>query len=97
MLRKLKMLLGISDNEQDAVLQLFLDAARDAVLSYTNRQVLPQRLESIVIQIALAAFNKAGAEGESGHSEGGISRTYEPYLSDSTKAVLNRYIKARVV
>lgn len=97
MLETLKMLLEITDTSQDSVLNFHLDSAVSAVLSYTRRTELPKALESVVIKLAVAAYNKTGAEGQSAHSEGGISRTYEPELSDSVKTILNRYIKARVM
>lgn len=97
MLETLKCVLAISDGSQDEILNFHIDCAVSAVLSYTRRTSLPKELQSIVVKLAAASYNKTGAEGQSAHSEGGISRTYEPELSDSTKTILNRYIKARVI
>lgn len=39
--------------------------------------VIPEKYKSLQVRIAVYMANKEGAEGESAHSEGGISRTYE--------------------
>ena len=52
MLDQLKLLLGISGEEQDAVLTFVLDAVTDLVLSYCNLDEIPPRLESVVVRMA---------------------------------------------
>lgn len=49
-----------------------------AVTSYTNEQILDDlySLYSTICDIARYDYNKLGGEGEAGHSENGISRTY---------------------
>ena len=37
---------------------------------------LEKRYENLQLRIAIELYNKQGAEGESAHSENGISRTY---------------------
>lgn len=38
---------------------------------------VPEQYHFLQVEIAVYLLNKRGAEGESGHSENGISRTYE--------------------
>ena len=38
---------------------------------------IPSRYDFLQIQVAIEIFSKKGAEGQTGHSENGISRTYE--------------------
>lgn len=38
---------------------------------------VPEQYSLLQVEIAVYLLNKRGAEGESGHSENGISRTYE--------------------
>lgn len=97
MLERLKLLLDITDGKQDALLDVLLANAAEQVLAYTRRTELPAELEGTVVRLALAAYNKMGAEGEQSHSEGGVGRSYEAELTDSIKAVLNRFIRARVM
>lgn len=51
--------------------------AEDFILNYTMRETLPERLDSATILLAVTAWNKRGAEGESSRSEGGISRVFD--------------------
>lgn len=97
MLDKLKILLGISINSEDELLNLFLDIAADTVMNYTRRSALITELESAVLRLAVVYYNKQGAEGQTSHSEGGVSRSYDSEIPEDIRMVLNRYIKARVI
>ncbi|MEG0451278.1 MAG: phage head-tail connector protein [Lysinibacillus sp.] len=94
-LDKLKIPLGIKDDLQDDLLQLFLDDARDDILTWTNRKDIPIALESVQRQIATIRYNMQGVEGQSSHSEGGISRSFES-LPQSIQNTINqsRLLKA---
>lgn len=96
-LKTLKLLLGLSDSTQDALLTVLLQNAENAVLSYTRRTVLPDALCAQVVQLALVAYNRMGAEGETARSEGGISQSFDDDMPESVRRILNRYIKARVI
>ena len=71
---------GISIPDEEA-----LGEIEEALLEYYNdRHFIPTDDEpyediyaGIIIQLALSAYNKAGAEGEKSHSEGGVSRSYD--------------------
>lgn len=54
-----------------------LGEAENFILNYTLRETLPNRLDSAVVLLSVAAYNKRGAEGESSRSEGGISRAFD--------------------
>lgn len=51
---------------------------------------VPTIYEHIQIQIALELFSKMGAEGQTGHSENGVSRTYES--ADVSPSLLKRIV-----
>lgn len=78
-LSKLKIMLEIAvdDTSEDAELNLLLEDAEVDILVWTNRQTLPAALESAQRQVAVIRYNKRGAEGQTSHSEGGISRAFE--------------------
>ena len=103
MLERLKILLGIQDEEQDALLNVLIVKATDVVLNYTRRQELFPVLENIVVDIALIAYNRMGAEGEQSRGEGSVSRTFYELGEDLPKSILiqlDRHTlppKARVV
>ena len=91
-IEKLKKLTGEQDEE---LLELLLEEAKEFVLSYTNRTKIVKGLEKTVRDLAVIALNRMGTEGESGRSEGGESYNF----NDAPKHiydVLNRYRLARV-
>ena len=51
---------------------------------------VPKQYEHIQIQIALELFSKMGAEGQTAHSENGISRSYE--AADISPSLLKRIV-----
>lgn len=100
-LEKLKRLLN--EQENDELLELYLEDAKNIIceLRYTY-EVEPQYL-STQLKIAMELYSKSGAEGQTSHSENGISRTYEvadispSLLSNITPFVRTPFSKRRVV
>ncbi len=90
-LEKLKILTGEADEK---ILQTLLEDAKEFVLAYTNRTVLPDALNKTVRDLAVIALNRMGTEGETSRSESG-----ESYSFDNAPAgiyrVMNRYRLAR--
>ena len=78
-LEKLKLKLGmsISDVSKDDVLQVYLDDAFEYILSQTHLDAIPTALLSTQVELAIIYYNKQGIEGQTAHSEGGISRSFE--------------------
>jgi len=77
---------AVLTDESSEVAGIYLDHAIQAILNrlypalnsdeeYAGIQ-LPRKYESLAESIAVYLINKQGAEGESAHSENGISRTY---------------------
>jgi len=95
-LENFKLQLGIKDSDQDGLLQLMLDDVKTDLLTWTNRTELPMSLEPTQRQIAIIRYNKQGIEGQSGHSEGGISRSFED-LPPSIQSTINQKRLAKVV
>ena len=80
----------------DALLTQYITDAEYFILGVTGQPALPVALEGVQIDLAVSAWGKRGAEGESAHSEGGVSVTYES-LSPALQALLRAYTLARVV
>ncbi len=59
-LERLKMLLGIKDNEQDGLLSFLIDDTVDMILGYCRIEILPRQLESLVPVIASDAYRAKG-------------------------------------
>ena len=80
-LQTLKTLIGEDDSEDDQLLTL-LSLAECKILERLypydhSKETLPTRYVGKQIEIAVYLYNKQGAEGQTAHSENGISRTYE--------------------
>lgn len=105
-LEKLKLLLGISGEQQDALLQFTLDDVEDMICAYCNIEVLPEGLENTAYRMAMELYRNENLGHEesppgsvSSISEGDTSTSFNPYVSEGYKdsllkdykAVLNRY------
>ena len=76
----LKAMVGSADS--DDVLLAYLDIAGGKILNRaypygTDETDVPPRYDFLQCEIAAYLLNKRGAEGQTGHSENGISRSYE--------------------
>ena len=81
-LARLKNKLDPADTTSDEIANTYLEMAEKAVVNLAfpfgnGTEVMPDKYDEVQIEIALYMLNKRGAEGETEHSEGGISRTYE--------------------
>lgn len=90
-LDKLKIQLGLDDS-QDDLLELLLEDAETDLLNWTNRRELPSSLLSTKRQIAIIRYNMMGVEGQTSHSEGSISRSFE----DLPQAIRNSILEKRL-
>jgi len=61
----------------NAVLEVLLEEAEGMLLAYTGRMTLPGALETALVQLAVVLYNRQGIEGQTAHSEGGVSRSME--------------------
>ena len=79
-LQLLKAMVGESDTEE--VLLTYLNIAGRKILNRaypygTEETEVPSRYDFLQCEIAAYLLNKRGAEGQTAHSENGISRSYE--------------------
>lgn len=84
------------DEANDYTLATILEQAEGIVLNrrypfgVPDNAVVPAAYEHIQLQIALEIFSKMGAEGQTGHSENGVSRAYES--ADISPSLLKRIV-----
>ena len=71
-----KSLIG-TPTESDDVLQFYLDCASDIICDIRNSDIVETQYVNTQIKIAVELYNKRGVEGQTGHAENGITRTYE--------------------
>lgn len=88
-LEKLKLKLGYSltDTSEDDLLQMYLDDANDYISSQTHLDAIPTALLTTQVELAIIYYNKQGIEGQTAHSEGGISRSFEGVPESITKKI----------
>lgn len=80
-----------------AFVNALLDEAEDKVLDIIGREEVPSQLTSMVVKLAVIAYNKAGAEGESSRTEGGISRAFDDLPADDKARLINYPRKVGVI
>ena len=78
---KLTMLKSMTEETDNDVLSTYLTLAKGVVLSraytYSEEDTVPAKYDTVHVEIAAYMLNKRGAEGETAHSENGVSRSYE--------------------
>lgn len=94
MLARLK--LRLPEVEDDALLTDLLEEAGAFIRAYTRRSEVPKELQDAQMRIAAILYNRMGMEGETQHSEGGVSRTAQA-LPEDLKRWLNGWRLARTV
>ena len=81
-LERLKTQIG-DESVADELLLTYLEDAKGIILNkrypfgYPEGTEVEPKYETVQVKIALELFSKRGAEGETSHSENGISRGYE--------------------
>lgn len=91
LLSQMKLLTNESNEE---LLSLLLDMSKNVILEITNRNILPDRLETIQLKLAVIAYNRVGTEGEASRSEGGISSSFTDIPEDIRSVLIkNRLCK----
>lgn len=101
MLAAVKTLLGITTQEQDAVLQIMIDDARSAVRDYCNRKDFPEQLDYVVRELVMDAFVVNAGENISSVKRGDTQISYHNAITkdaftDRQRSVMNRYKKIRM-
>lgn len=84
------------DTASNDLLEYLLEQAEGIVLNKRypfgapEGTTIPTQYEHIQIRIAVELFSKMGAEGQTGHSENGVSRTYE--AADVSPSLLKQIV-----
>ena len=90
-LENVKTLLGISDNTQDNLLNLYLTRATSFVKNYCNIEEIPIGLDEVIEDIAVYRYRMNGVENVKAESKGSLSETYRDSLPDDILSQLSRY------
>lgn len=76
------MLQTMCGEKEEDVLSLYLKIAADKIIArcypfHTDSAAVPEKYQSLQLEIACYLLNKRGAEGETSHNENGVNRSYE--------------------
>ena len=98
----LKNLLGIEDDERDAVLNIYFEMAMQSVLNYINRTALPPELYLTVVRLAQEAWlinetAEADDEKEGNVNSVGLAGATISYgLSSAKVAILKSWLDNKI-
>lgn len=93
---RLKTRLGLTGTDKDALLDELIISAEDACKAYIGRESVPDGCETAVVRLASVEYNRLGMEGETSHSEGGVSVSVDA-LPEDVKALLRPFRLGRTV
>lgn len=93
-------MLGIKDESEDELLNLYLENAKGIVLDrlypfgIPADATIPIRYFRVWLMVAEYLYQKRGAEGERAHNENGINRNYERgYVPETLLSNITPYAK----
>lgn len=96
MLEKLKILLNITDSTKDGLLRILLDQTEEEVVNYTHNTEL-DKLENVIINIAIWKYNRLGSEGLNSENYSGVSFNYASAYPDSILRQLQSYRRIKTL
>ena len=82
MIRKIKVLLNITDANKDDLLNLLIEQATAEALDYTHTNDV-SKLASSIIQMVVYKYNRLGTEGVDSEDYSGIAFTYSADYPES--------------
>ena len=80
---RVKLYLGITNTEQDALITAYVEDAGKEILQYRYSyasaipQTVPAEYEMTQVQAVVAGYGIRGAEGQTSHNENGINRVFK--------------------
>lgn len=73
----IKSILGLSDGEQDDVLNNIIDLIQSRLQARLNGQDVPTALNYIIVEASISRFNRINDEGKTSTSESEVSASYQ--------------------
>ena len=91
LLNRVKVLLGISSNDNTELLNEIIELTKSKILNYIDKTELPEELEFVLVELSIQRYNKIGSEGIASESVDGKSVSYEADF-EGYKHYLDDYI-----
>ena len=62
LLNRVKVLLGISSNDNTELLNEIIELTKSKILNYIDKTELPKELEFVLVELSIQRYNKIGSE-----------------------------------
>jgi len=95
MLSRVKILLGLSDDSQDALLNILMEDAISEALVYSDMDVYDKKLDNVVSRMIVIKYNSQGQDGILSQNYSGASESYTNGYPADILEILGGYRKAR--
>jgi hypothetical protein len=96
-LDNVKILLGITDTSQDALLNLYLSRATNFVKNYCNVDEIPLALDEVVEDIAVVLYRKKGVENIQEEKKGSLWERQIDFLPKEIVSQLDAYRRVKFI
>lgn len=92
-LNDVKLLIGLSDNQQDDQLKKIIEVTERRLISMLpkDEKEVPEALRYIIEEVAVKRYNRIGAEGMDSESVDGRSSSYQSNDFDEYLSILDVY------
>lgn len=99
MLEKIKMLLGIAeeDESKDDLINLFISLCKNEAVDFCNLPEYDSKLDSAVISMVIERYNARGTEGLTSVSGSGVNEHYKDGYSSNIISALIKNRKIRCI
>lgn len=99
MLEKIKMLLGIAeeDESKDDLINLLISLCKDEAVDFCNLPEYDSKLDSAVISMVIERYNARGTEGLTSVSGSGVNEHYKDGYSSNIISALVKNRKIRCI
>lgn len=92
LLNRVKVLLGITNNDNEELLREIIEITKSKILSYINEIEIPTELEFVLVELSIKRFNRIGSEGFTSETVDGKTMSYEDSEFEGYEKYLDDYI-----
>ena len=92
LLNRVKVLLGITNNDNEELLREIIEITEAKILNYINSSELPKQLEFVLVELSIKRFTRIGSEGFTSETVDGKTMSYEESEFEGYEKYLDDYI-----
>lgn len=97
MITRIKTLLELADNSQDAILEEMIMIAQEEALAYTNRTKYIPSMDTAVVLMVVEKYRRLGTEGLTSQSYSGVSESFQTQYGQNVLSLLSRFRYVRIL